>query len=74
MARDTHGTRGPMQGALPDNLRIIKEIQIKRFLIKVNFILRLVIWTVPHRGPGANQVTVSKMEISKLKYLSFRNI
>ena len=27
-----NGTHGSMQGALPDNLRIIKEIEIKRFL------------------------------------------
>ena len=32
MVRGTNGTRGPMQGALPDNLEIIKEIQTKRFL------------------------------------------
>ena len=32
MVRGTNGTRGPMQGALSDNLEIIKEIQTKRFL------------------------------------------
>ena len=62
VGRGGNGTRGPMQGTLPDNLKIIKEIQIKRFLKTYYIYLRLVTWTVSHRGTDASQVTEKKCE------------
>ena len=58
MRRGTNGTRGPLQGALPDNLKIIKEIQIERFLKNDHIVLRLMAWIVSHRGPAANEVSI----------------
>ena len=55
--RGTNGTRGPMQGTLSENFKIIKYTN-KKFLKNVYTVLGLMAWTVSHRGPGANQVSI----------------